>query len=131
MKKIFLLLLIFFALTGCVKKTSQPCEFCGKWYFDKFEYDGYITTDCENTAEKLYTNSVLKLTLDKFCKINNINHSMIETDNVIINMKEIKYNEEYKLTIKKDKKVIESFYFILPDTLYQNLDGCKFYFKRK
>ena len=39
-------------LIGCVPADSKSGEFCGKWSFDRFEYAGYITADCDGMAPK-------------------------------------------------------------------------------
>ena len=44
MKKI---IAFFVFLIGCSSVYSQSCDLCGNWSFDKFEYVGHITTDCE------------------------------------------------------------------------------------
>ena len=47
-------------LIGCVPADSKSCEFCGKWSFDRFEYAGYITADCDGMAQSYLKPSKIK-----------------------------------------------------------------------
>ena len=58
MKKIVLFCVF---LIGCVPADSKSCEFCGKWSFDRFEYAGHITADCDGMAQSYYENTAVEI----------------------------------------------------------------------
>ena len=114
MKKI----IVFFAFwVGCSSvyiQSSQSCDLCGNWSFDKFEYVGHITTDCASTAKHFYKNTSIKI------DINNAAGG--------------KYDSEEKaqeLFVKTKENLTEKFYVLSQDSIYVFSDGCRFYFKRK
>ena len=107
----FLLFLVF--LIGCSHINSQSCDLCGKWSFDRFEYAGHITTDCEYGAQHFYEKTSIK----------------IDSNNMIIG----EYDFEENATvffIKTDSIAPEKFYMLDPDSIYVFADGCRFYFKK-
>ena len=55
------LVLFCMLLIGCVPTDSKSCEFCGKWSFDRFEYAGYITADCDGMAQSYYENTAVEI----------------------------------------------------------------------
>ena len=106
-----LLLLVF--LVGCGSVNSQSCDLCGNWSFDKFEYAGYITTDCENTAQHFYKNA----------------HIKIDVHNITVGEYDLEENAQ-ELFVKIDDDLTEKFYVSDRDSMYVFSDGCRFYFKR-
>lgn len=108
-------ILLFFAfLVGCSSANSRSCDLCGNWSFDRFEYAGYITTDCESTAQRVYTNTSVK----------------IDVQNVTVG----EYDPDEKaqeLFVKTKENLTEKFYVLSQDSIYVFSDGCRFYFKRK
>ncbi|MDR1691285.1 MAG: hypothetical protein LBR35_00380, partial [Rickettsiales bacterium] len=36
----------------------------------------------------------------------------------------------YEILVKKDKKIIDNYYYKRPDIIYKSSDGCHFYFKK-
>ena len=110
MKKIVLFCVL---LAGCVPADSKSCEFCGKWSFDRFEYAGYITADCDGMAQSYYQNTSVE----------------INSSNIVIG----DFNVDEKaqeILVKKDTDTTEKFYAPSLDSIYVYLDGCKFYFRR-
>ena len=100
-------------LIGCVPADSKSCEFCGKWSFDRFEYSGYITADCDGMAQSYYENTAVE----------------INAANIILGG----YDNDEKaqeILVKKDTGTTEKFYVANPDLIYIHSDGCKFYFQR-
>ena len=100
-------------LIGCSSANSQSCDLCGKWSFNRFEYAGYVTTDCESTAQRVYTNTSVK----------------IDVQNVTVGKYDPDENAQV-FFIKSGNQIIETFYIPTPDTIYLLSDGCRFYFKR-
>ena len=100
-------------LIGCVPTDSKSCEFCGKWSFDRFEYAGYITTDCESTAQHFYANTYIKI------DVRNFTVGEYDLD-----------EKAQELFVKTDDNLTEKFYVSNQDSIYILLDGCRFYFKR-
>ena len=107
-----LLLLVF--LVGCGSVNSQSCDLCGNWSFDRFEYAGYITTDCESTAQRFYTNTSVK----------------IDVQNVTVGEYDLEENAQ-ELFVKTNNDLTEKFYLSNQDSIYILSDGCRFYFNRK
>ena len=100
-------------LIGCVPADSKSCEFCGKWSFDRFEYAGYITADCDGMAQSYYENTGVE----------------INAANIILGG----YDDDEKaqeILVKKDTDTTEKFYVANSDLIYIYSDGCKFYFQR-
>ena len=100
-------------LIGCSSTDSKSCEFCGKWSFDRFEYAGYITADCDLMELSYFENTAVE----------------IKAANIIIGG----YDNDEKaqeILVKKDTDTTEKFYVANPDLIYIYLDGCKFYFQR-
>ena len=100
-------------LIGCSSTDSKSCEFCGKWSFDRFEYAGYITADCDWMAQSYYENTAVE----------------INAANITIGDFYIDENAQ-EILVKKDTGTIEKFYVANSDLIYVYLDGCKFYFQR-
>ncbi|MBQ7409231.1 MAG: hypothetical protein IJV03_01560 [Alphaproteobacteria bacterium] len=110
MKKI----IVFFAfLVGCSSVDNQSCDLCGNWSFDKFEYAGYITTDCENTAQHFYKNA----------------HIKIDVHNITVGEYDLEENAQ-ELFVKTNNDLTEKFYLSNQDSIYILSDGCRFYFKK-
>ena len=100
-------------LIGCVPTDSKSCEFCGKWSFDRFEYAGHITADCDGMAQSYYENTAVE----------------INAANIILGG----YDNDEKsqeILVKKDTDTTEKFYVANTDLIYIHSDGCKFYFQR-
>ena len=111
MKKI----IVFFAfLVGCSSANSQSCDLCGNWSFDKFEYAGYITTNCESTAQHFYKNA----------------HIKINVRNFTVGEYDLEENAQ-ELFVKTNNDLTEKFYLSSQDSIYVLSDGCRFYFNRK
>ncbi len=107
-----LLFLVF--LVGCDSADSQSCDLCGNWSFDRFEYAGYITTDCKGTAQRFYTNTSVK----------------IDVQNVTVGEYDLEENAQ-ELFVKTNNDLTEKFYLSSQDSIYILSDGCRFYFNRK
>lgn len=124
-----LLFLVF--LIGCSPVNSQSCDLCGKWSFDRFEYAGYITTDCENTVQQFFENTYISITENTFIKTYHIDNRPTKIDNIQVLFGE--YDFEAKATvffINTNGTAMEKFYMLDSNTVYLNHDGCRFYFKR-
>ena len=106
-----LLFLVF--LVGCGSADSQSCDLCGKWSFDRFEYVGHITTDCEGAAQNFYKNA----------------HIKIDVRNFTVGEYDLEENAQ-ELFVKIDDDLTEKFYVSDRDSMYVFSDGCRFYFKR-
>ena len=107
-------LVLFCALLiGCVPTDSKSCEFCGKWSFDRFEYAGYITADCDGMVQSYYKDTTIE-----------INNSNITIGDFDVDEK------AQEILVKKDTDTTEKFYAPSLDSIYVYLDGCKFYFRR-
>ncbi len=127
MKHIFITpLSLFFCLTAF----AQSCDYCGTWVYDRFEYAGRITTDCDANSKWFSDDSTIVLTENSFTKSYYINIPKSTIDNVTIEMRSAEYWDDDEIVIKKAGTEIESFLFAPPDTLYLSRDGCNFYFKR-
>lgn len=110
MKKI----ITFFAfLIGCSSANSQSCDLCGNWSFDRFEYAGHITTDCESTAQHFSASTYIKI------DVRNFTVGEYDLD-----------EKSQELFVKTDDNLTEKFYVSNQDSIYILLDGCRFYFKR-
>lgn len=107
-----LLFLVF--LVGCSSANSQSCDLCGNWSFDRFEYAGYITTDCESTAQHFYANTYIKI------DVRNFTVGEYDLD-----------EKAQELFVKTEDNLTEKFYVSSKDSIYIFLDGCRFYFKRE
>ena len=106
---------VFFAfLIGCSSVNSQSCDLCGNWSFDRFEYAGYITTDCEDTAQHFYVNTSVKI------DIHNVAVGNYDAD-----------EKAQELFIKTEDNLTEKFYVSSQDSIYMLSDGCRFYFNRQ
>ena len=124
-----LLLLVF--LVGCGSVDSQSCDLCGKWSFDWFEYAGYITTDCKDTANRFYKNSYIEIDKTSFIKTYYTYDTQNEIKDTHIVFGEYDYDENAReFFIKSGDEIIETFYESTPDTIYLLSDGCRFYFKK-
>ena len=110
MKKIVLVCVF---LIGCVPADSKSCEFCGKWSFDRFEYAGYITADCDWMAQSYYENTAVE----------------INAANITIGDFDVDENAQ-EILVRKDTDTTDKFYAPNPYSIYVYLDGCKFYFQR-
>ena len=110
MKKI---IAFFVLLIGCSSVYSQSCDLCGKWSFDRFEYAGHITTDCESTARHFYANTSVK----------------IDTHNVTVGEYDLDEKAQ-KFFVKTDDGSTEKFYMQHQESIYIFSDGCRFYFKK-
>lgn len=106
-----LLFLVF--LVSCSSANSQSCDLCGKWSFDKFEYAGHITTDCESTAQHFYKNA----------------HIKIDVRNFTVGEYDLEENAQ-ELFVKTNNDLTEKFYLSNQDSIYILSDGCRFYFKK-
>ena len=108
-------ILLFFAfLIGCSSANSQSCDLCGNWSFDRFDYAGYITTDCESTAQHFYTNTSIKI------DVQNVTVGEYDSD---------EHAQEF--FVKTNNDLTEKFYLSNQDSIYILSDGCRFYFNRK
>lgn len=108
-------ILLFFAfLIGCSSANSQSCDLCGNWSFDRFEYVGHITTDCEGTAQHFYKNTSIKINVHNFT----------------VGNYDLDENAQ-ELFVKIDDGLTEKFYVSDRDSMYIFSDGCRFYFNRK
>ncbi|MBQ6735945.1 MAG: hypothetical protein IJQ90_00460 [Alphaproteobacteria bacterium] len=111
MKKI----IAFFAfLIGCSSANGQSCDLCGNWSFNRFEYAGYITTDCKSTAQNFYKNTSIKI------EVHNTTIGEYDPD-----------EDAHELFVKTGDDLIEKFYVSSQDSIYILSDGCRFYFKRQ
>ena len=110
MKK-FIVFFVF--LIGCSSIDSQSCDLCGNWSFDKFEYAGHITTDCENTANHFYKNFFVKL----------------DVHNISVGEYDLEENAQ-ELFVKNNDDLTEKFYVSSQDSVYILSDGCRFYFRK-
>ncbi len=128
MKKI----IAFFAfLIGCSSANSQSCDLCGNWSFDRFEYAGYITTDCEGTARQFFNGTSIIVTDNHFAKTYSTDNSANMFDNVNFIYGDFDSDENAQVIIvKTEDKVIEKLYKLSTHTIYLSLDGCHFYFTR-
>ena len=106
-----LLFLVF--LVGCGYAGSQSCDLCGKWSFDRFEYAGYITTDCKSAAQRFYKNA----------------HIKIDVRNFTVGEYDLEENAQ-ELFVKTNNDLTEKFYLSNQDSIYILSDGCRFYFKK-
>lgn len=88
-------------------------DFSGKWVFDRFEYVGYVTTDCEETAARIYQNAEVNFGNQNF------------------DIKESGTPNTYVIKVTEAGKYQETYHYAPPDTLYIFEDGCRFYFKQK
>lgn len=107
-----LLFLVF--LIGCSSANSQSCNLCGKWSFERYEYAGYITTDCKDTAHRFYKNISIKT----------------DVHNVALGEYDLDEGAQV-LFIKTDTNSTEKFYMLNQDSIYILSDGCRFYFKHE
>ena len=107
-----LLFLVF--LVGCDSANSQSCDLCGNWSFDRFDYAGYITTDCESTAQYFYKNAYIKI------DVRNFTVGEYDSD---------EHAQEF--FVKTNDDLTEKFYLSNQDSIYILSDGCRFYFNRK
>lgn len=107
-----LLFLVF--LVGCDSANSQSCDLCGNWSFDRFEYAGYITTDCESTAQYFYKSAYIKI------DVQNVTVGEYDSD---------EHAQEF--FVKTNDDLTEKFYLSNQDSIYILSDGCRFYFNRK
>ncbi len=120
-------LLVF--LVGCSSANSQSCDLCGKWSFERFEYVGHITTDCEDTASHFYKNSYIEIDKNSFAYYTYDTQNEIKDTHIIFG--EYDYDENaQEFFIKSGDKTIETFYKSAPNTIYLLSDGCRFYFKK-
>lgn len=110
MKKIVLVCVF---LIGCTPTDGKSCEFCGKWSFDRFEYAGYITADCDGMAQGYYENTAVE----------------INNSNITIGGFDVDENAQ-EILVKKDADTTEKFYVANSDLIYIHSDGCRFYFQR-
>jgi len=111
MKKI----IAFFAfLIGCSSVYSRSCDLCGNWSFDRFEYAGNITTDCEGTAQHFYKNTSIK----------------IDVHDTAVGEYDLD-EKAYELFVKTYDGSTEKFYLSSKDSIYILSDGCRFYFNRQ
>jgi len=106
-----LLFLVF--LVGCGSADSQSCALCGNWSFDRFEYAGYITTDCKSAAQHFYKNA----------------HIKIDVRNFTVGEYDLEENAQ-ELFVKTNNDLTEKFYLSNQDSIYILSDGCRFYFKK-
>ena len=118
-------------LIGCSSANSQSCDLCGKWSFNRFEYAGYVTTNCESTAQQIFNSKDITIKDNYFAKTYIMDNSANIFDNVNIMYGEFNSDENAQVFfIKSGNQIIETFYMPTPDTIYLLSDGCRFYFKR-
>lgn len=118
-------------LLGCVPAHGKSCDVCGKWSFQRFEYSGYTTTDCANTARHFYDGTYFIIDQNRFFKTYSTDSTPNEIDNVDIVVADYDSDENAQIIIvKSDSGITERFYKTESDTVYLYSDGCKFYFKR-
>ncbi len=128
MKKI----IVFFAfLVGCSSANSQSCDLCGNWSFDRFEYAGHITTDCEGIAQQIFKDTNITISDNYFAKTYITDNSANTFNNVNIIYGEFDSGKNAQVIfITSGDKLIEKLYKSTKNTVYLSLDGCDFYFKR-
>lgn len=129
MNKFFM---FFMLLIGCASTNIPSCDLCGRWSFERFDYTGYITTDCEDTANRFYKNTSIIIDKNSFSKTYYTDNIQNEIIGVHIVLGEYDKDEgSQELFIKSENQTIETLYKLTPNTFYLLSDGCRFYFKKE
>lgn len=116
-------------LIGCSLADSQSYDLCGKWSFERFEYAEYITTDCEDTANRFYKNTSVVIDKNSFSRTYGKSLNEIKNTHIVFGEYDSDENAQ-EFLIKKNDKTIETFYKFAPNSIYLLSDGCRFYFKQ-